>query len=179
MKLNSDVVVKVLKVLTWAGFIGICAKAGSLLFSYLVSMFVNPIGAKNLYMGLDLSQLKVQSNYEYSLLVFLVISIFILQAFMFFTLLQIFKNFSLFGSFHEKVGKLILKLSLFSIVIGILSKLTYEFSSSLISSGLNFPNLVEHICLGDAFVFFAGILFFISVIYKNGIALQNENDLTI
>jgi len=33
---------------------------------------------------------------------------------------------------------------------------------------MNFPNLIEHIGLGDAFLFFAGILFFISVLYKKG-----------
>lgn len=179
MTLKSNVVLKILKVLTWAGFIGLCVKAGSLMISYWVSMFRNPIGAKNLFMGLDLSQLKLHSNTEYSILVLCIISIFILQALMFFVLLQIFKNINLVSPFHETIGKLILKMSLLSFAIGLLSKLTIKFTDSYQSQGMNFLNLIEHIGLGDAFLFFAGILFFISVLYKKGIELQNENDLTI
>jgi len=92
MELNSNIVLKVLKVLTWAGFIGLCVKVGSLMISYWVSMFRSPIGIKNLFMGLDLSQLKLQSNTECSILVLCIVSIIILQALVFFVLLQIFKN---------------------------------------------------------------------------------------
>ncbi|MBK9737045.1 MAG: hypothetical protein IPO92_19660 [Saprospiraceae bacterium] len=166
MKLNSDVVLKVLKVLTWAGFLGLCVKAGSLLFSYSVSMFFNPIGAKNLYMGLDLSQLKEQSSSEYSILFFFIFLIIALQVLMFFVLLQIFKHINLVSPFDEKIRKLILNLSMLTFGIGLLSKLTVGFSSRFISQGMSFPHLFEHIDIGDSFVFFAGILFFISVIFK-------------
>ena len=179
MTLDSKVVLKVLKVLSWLGFIGICIKSGSLIISYSVSMFVNPNGAKNLYLGLDLSQLKLHSNNEYTILVVCIVSIIILQAFMFFFLLQIFKKINLVSPFHETVGRLILKMSLLSFAIGILSKLTIKFANSYQSLGMNFQNLIEHIGLGDAFLFFAGILFLISVLYKKGIELQTENDLTI
>jgi hypothetical protein len=47
------------------------------------------------------------------------------------------------------------------------------------SQGLTFPRLFEHINSGDTFIFFAGILFFISILFKKGIELQTENDLTI
>lgn len=179
MKLNSNVLLKVLKVITWVGFIGLCIKAGSLLISYLVSMYFNSNGAKNLYMDLNLSQLKEQSNLEYSILVCLLILIIALQAFMFFVLLQIFKHINLVSPFHEKIRKLILNLSILSFIIGLLSKLTVGFSSRYLSQGMNFPHLIEHIAIGDSFMFFAGILFFISVLFTKGIELQTENDLTI
>jgi hypothetical protein len=176
---NSNVILKVLKILTWAGFIGLCVKAGSLMTSYWVSMFRNPNEAKNLYMGLDLSQLKSHSNTEYSILVLCIVSIIILQALMFFVLLRIFKNINLVSPFHKTIGKLILKMSLLSFAIGLLSKLTLKFTDNYQSQGINFQNLIAHIGLGDAFLFFAGILFFISVLYKRGIELQTENDLTV
>lgn len=179
MKLNSNVVLKVLKVLTGVGFIGICVKAGSLLISYSVSMFVNPIGAKNLYMGLDLSQLKEQSSWEYSILLCCIFLIIALQALLFFVLLQIFKHLNLVSPFHEKIRKLILSLSILSFGIGLLSKITVGFSIRFISQGMSFPHLFEHIDIGDSFIFFGGILFFISVLFKKGIELQNENELTI
>lgn len=179
MTLNSNIVLKVLNVLTWIGFIGICIKAGSITYSFCLSIFYDPIVAKNLYRGLDLSQLMEHNKSEYAILVLCVIAIFILQTVMFFVLLQIFKNINLVSPFHEKIGKLILKLSFLSLGIGILSKLTMDFSSKYTNQGMEFPHLIEHIGLGDAFLLFAGMLFFISILFKKGIELQNESELTI
>lgn len=179
MTLNSNIILKILNVLAWIGFLGLCVKAGSIIYSFCVSIFYNPIGAKNLYWGLDLSQLMEHNKSEYSILVLCIIAIFILQTILFFVLLQIFKNINLVSPFHEKIGKLILKLSLLSLVIGVLSKLTVGFSFRYTNQGMEFPYLIEHIGLGDAFLLFAGMLFFISVLFKKGIELQNESDLTI
>lgn len=179
MKLNSDLVLKILKILTWAGFLGLCVKAGSLLFSYCVSLFVNPNGAKNLYMGLDLSQLKEQSSSDYSILFFFTFLIVALQALMFFVLLRIFKHINVVSPFDEKIRTLILNLSVLTFGIGVLGKLTVGFSSRFINQGLSFPHLFEHIDMGDSFIFFSGIIFFISVLFKKGIELQTESELTI
>jgi hypothetical protein len=179
MILNSNIVLKILNILAWVGFLGLCVKAGSIIYSFCVSIFHNPIAATNLYWGLDLSQLKEYNNSEYTILVLCVIGIIILQTVMFFLLLQIFKNINLVSPFHEKIGKLILRLSLLAFGIGLLSKLTLRFSTQYTDQGMNFPHLIEHIGLGDAFVLFGGILFFISVLFKKGIELQNESDLTI
>lgn len=137
------------------------------------------MGAENLYSGLDLSQLKEFSNSEYSILVLCVISIIVLQAVMFFVILQIFKHINFVSPFHERIEKLIFKLSLLSLGIGLLSKLTLGFSARYTSQGMNFPHLIEHIGHGDAFLLFAGMLFFISILFKKGIELQTENDLTV
>lgn len=179
MKINSTIVLKVLKVLTWIGFIGLCIKAGSIIFSFFASLSYNPTAAKNLYLELNLWQLKEFNNTDYVILVLSIIFVIILQAAMFFVLLQIFKKINLVSPFHEKIGKLILRISAISLIIGLLSKLTIGLTSKYIKLGMDFPHLYEHVGQGNAFVFFAGILFFISILYKRGIELQNENDLTI
>ncbi len=179
MAINSKVLIKILNVLTWAGFIGLCIKAGALLFSYWVSMYRNALGAKNLYMGLDLSQLKEYGNMEYSILVACIFLIIALQAILFYVLIKIFQKINLLSPFHETIGKYFLRLSFLSLAIAVLSKLTVGMCSKYFSEGLTMPHLMEHIGLGDAFLFFAGVLFFIAVLYKRGIELQNENDLTI
>lgn len=179
MKLNSNSVLKILKVGTWIGFIGLCIKASSLLTSYLVSLFINSTASTNLYMGLDLSQLKEQSNTDYSILISCILLLFVLQAFLFFVLLQIFKYINIVSPFHDKIRKLFLNISGLSFAIGLVGKLTVEFSSRFISLGMSFPHLLEHIAIGDSFMFFGGFIFFISVLFKKGMELQTENDLTI
>jgi hypothetical protein len=76
MSINSKFIIKLLQVVTWMGFIGLCIKAGAILFSYLISMYRNPLAAKDLYLGLDLSQLKAYGNLEYSGLVCLPLTYF-------------------------------------------------------------------------------------------------------
>ena len=149
------------------------------MFSFLVSVLQNNEAAKNLYMGLNLAQLKERSNTAYAILVCCIFFIIALQAFMFFILLQIFKQINLGSPFNNKIKKLIFNLSMLVFAIGLLSKLTVKFSLKFISEGLSFPHLFELINIGDSFIFFGGILFFIAVLFKKGIEIQTENDLTI
>ncbi len=179
MKINAGILLNILRVLTWAGFIGLCIKVCSLMISFGISIYLNPVASSNLYMGLDLSNLKNYDSTAYIMVVFCIIGIISLQTGMFWVLLIIFKHINLMSPFHERIRQLILSLSILSCMIGILSKITFGYTSRLMGQGMRFPNLFEHIGLGDAFIFFAGILFFISVLYQKGIELQNENDLTI
>jgi hypothetical protein len=70
-------------------------------------------------------------------------------------------------------------MSVISLFVGILSKQMTGFAEHYIGKGISFPKLSEHIGHGDAFLFFAGILFVISTIFKKGIELQTENELTV
>ena len=166
-------------VLTWVVFVGFCVKAGSILVSYGISIFRNDIAAENLYMGLDLSQLKAQGNTLYSILVFCIAGIAILQALLFYTLIRIFLKINLVSPFHPAIGNQISLMSGLSLIIGLFSKATLSYANGFIKDGLQFPRLMDHIGLGDAFLFFAAILFVISVVFKRGVELQAENDLTV
>lgn len=179
MSTKSTYILKFLNVMSWITFIGLCIKAGSLLISYGVSMFINEVGAKNLQLGLDLSQLKAYDVIDYSIMVFCITTITIFEALLFYAVIQIFLKINYVSPFHEKIGKLIQKMSAFSFFVGILSKITVSYSEKFIVMGMDFPHLTEHIGHGDAFLFFAGILYFISLLFAKGIELQNENDLTI
>jgi hypothetical protein len=179
MLVKSTYVLKFLNVISWIVFLGLCIKAGAILYSYWVSMYLNDFGAKNLYLGLDLSQLKSTSNLEFTILVFCIITITILQALLFYSVIQIFNKINFVSPFHKTIGKLIKKMSVFTLIIGILSKLTVLFSEKYIDMGMSFPHLIEFTGSGDVFLFFAGILYFISLLFAKGIELQNENDLTV
>jgi hypothetical protein len=53
MKTNQ--ILQILKVASWIMFIGLCIKTGAMIISFFVSLFINPEGAKDLYMGMNLS----------------------------------------------------------------------------------------------------------------------------
>ena len=71
--MKTQQILGIMKFLFWAIFIGLLIKAGAMIFTFGVA-FVNPEGASNLYLGLDLSELRTSSKWEFihvgSLLVF-------------------------------------------------------------------------------------------------------------
>jgi hypothetical protein len=92
--------------------------------------------------------------------------------------LQLGLDLSLLKAYDETIAKLIKKMSIFSLLIGLLSNVTEGYVSKFIAMKI-VPNLIEHIGLGDAFLFFARILYFISLLFDKGIELQRESELTV
>lgn len=179
MSQQTNWMLKFMHVLAWIAFIGLCVKAGTVIVGYCVGEFRNPAATWDLYMGLDLSQLKKADPVAYTILVFCVVGILVMEAFLFFFLVLMFRKINFVHPFHEAIGKLITRMSLLSLFIGILSKLTVDFSNRYVKEGMQFPHLNEHIGQGEAFLFFAGILFVIATVFKKGIELQKENELTV
>jgi hypothetical protein len=179
MKTKSMYILKYINVIAWMVFVGLCIKAGALLYSFWVSMHLNEIAAKNLYMGLNLSKLKEVNSVAYTTLVLSIVAIIIAQALLFYTVIQIFQKINFISPFHESISKLIKKMALYSLIIGLLSVFAMAYSEQFGDKGMYFPHLSEHIGQGSAFLFFGGILYFIFQLFLRGIALQQENELTI
>ena len=57
MKTKTESILTTMNVLTWVVFIGLLIHAGAIIVSYFISI-INPEGAKNLYLGLDLFSLR-------------------------------------------------------------------------------------------------------------------------
>lgn len=179
MAIKSYLLLRIIKVLAWIGFIGLLVKAGIFLFTGFVSMFISQLWAKNIMSGLDLSQLFNHDKVAYGILVSSLIAITVLEALLFYTVIRIFQKIDMVSPFNETVGKLIRTMSGYALVIGLLSNVCESFVAKYIAVGMSFPHLTEHICLGDSFIFFAGVLYFISILFARGIEMQQENELTV
>ncbi len=179
MKAKTKQFLQVMKVLTWAVFLGLCIKTGAILYTYLVSIFGNTAAANNLYMGLDLSNLKSYDATHYSTLVLLIIIISAIKAFMFYYVIKIFMNINYESPFSKTVGSLIRKISYTALTIGLLASIAAKYSQWLIDKGINLPNVLHYVYGGAEFIFFAGILFIISLIFKTGIEYQEELEETV
>jgi hypothetical protein len=179
MKTKTKQFLLVMKVLTWAVFFGLCIKTGAILYTYLVSVLGDSVAANDLYMGLDLSNLKSYDPAHYSTMVFLIIIISALKAFMFYYVIKIFMNINYESPFSETIGALIRKISYVAISIGLLASIATKYSEWLIHKGINLPNALHYVYGGAEFIFFAGILFIISLVFKTGIEYQEELDETV
>jgi hypothetical protein len=81
MKTTNLTILRVMNILFWLAFIGLCIKTGAILISFAVSLFINSEGAKDLYLGLNLFDLYSYNKLYYISTVSLIAAITGLKAF--------------------------------------------------------------------------------------------------
>lgn len=93
MKSNTTTILKVMQVITWVVFIGLCIMAGVLIFTVLMSLFFDPQAAHDLHLGLDLSDLLETSRWKYICLTSLIIFFIRIESLVFLPDYPTFKGF--------------------------------------------------------------------------------------
>ena len=175
MKISNETILKAVQVIFWIVFIGLCIETGAMLVPFTVSMFINPAGAANLYMGLDLSQL-FEANRDYYIYMFsLIVSILVLKACMAFLVIKIFLKINMENPFTSEVSALISAISRVALGAGVISILAEASGKWMMKRDIPVPYSWN----AGEFLFLAGIIFFIAQIFERGVSLQSENELTV
>lgn len=178
MSPKTDLVTQFLHVISWIIFIGLCIKTGTLIFNFAFMQFhVFPV--ENLYLLLDLTKLFQQDEVIFGLLFCLAIGVSAMKAYTFYLITQIFSNLNLHKPFSEKISTLISKISYYIFFVGILGALSHRFSQGLAKRGYDVAEAGQYWNDYDAFLMMAAVIFVIAQIFKKGLELQTENDLTV
>ena len=178
MSKKNDVILKVLHVMSWVVFIGLCTEAGALIFNFIFSLF-KPIASHNIYKGLDLSGIYEKQFPHFISLMSFVVLLAVLKAYLFYLVVKIFLKLNLVKPFDIEIVHLIEKMSFEAVTISILSIIAHQYTKRLIHKGYEVSNVENYWNDTAAFLMMAAILFVISQVFKKGIDLQKENDLTI
>jgi hypothetical protein len=171
---RTEQILMVLKIVSWVALIGYLIEAGSMIFSYAQST-VNPEAAKNLYKGLNLYQLRQYNFWHYTLTVSFMVSISILKSSVWSLVVKTLSKIKLANPFTIDVAQKLEQISyvLFGTwLVGMLSHAHSRWLEKL--TGEDFGGWVS-----GEFVFMAGLVFIISQIFKRGIEIQSENELTV
>lgn len=165
-------------IVIWSIFIGLCIQAGAILFTFIYSLF-NPIVAQNLYEGLNLSALMEQDIRHYIGLLSLIVAITGLKAYIFYLMIRIFLKINLTHPFSKEVSKLISKIGQVTVEIALFIIFTNAYVKWLSKRAFDLPALGEY--MGGAFEYFLmGIIIYaISKVFKRGLEIQSENELTV
>jgi hypothetical protein len=175
MTTKNPAIFTVIQVVFWIVFIGLCIKTGALLISFLVSLFINPEAANELYQGLNLSGLYDYNKLFYFQVASLIIFSMALKAWIAYLVVRIFMILDLSKPFHERLTGLFLKISYYSFVLGIFTILLNGTGKWLLKRGIDFP-----VSGGSGeILFFAGVIYLLALVFKKGAELQSENDLTV
>lgn len=167
-------ILRILKLIAWIAFFAFAIFTGSILISYIVSIN-SPEGAANLYEGFNLVELYQYNFWLYSLMILIILLFSILKATVWYMIANIISKIELNNPFTKKITRRleIISYTLFTIfILGIVVKIYV----AILKNSVN-PVMVQ-IHYGE-FLFTAGLVFIISQIFKRGVELQSENELTV
>jgi hypothetical protein len=182
IKITIKQMLKILHILSWIIFIGLCIEAGGILFNAFFTLVINPIAAKNFWQEVDLSSL-FNSDKGYFIAETLLMSIVtIMRAILFYLIVKILhdKKLNLMQPFNTEMKRFISNVSYLAIGTGIFCYWGAKYTEWLTTKGIVMPD-VQSLGLGGADVWlFMGItLLVIAQVFKRGVEIQSENDLTI
>ena len=81
--------------------------------------------------------------------------------------------------FNDFVAKQISQISYFTLSIGVLSYVARQSAKNLIHHGFVTDNLDQFWADSQAFIIMGAVIYIIATIFKKGVEIQNENDLTV
>jgi len=178
MKTKNDLILIVLNVVSWIIFIGLSIEAGGLIVNFAFSVF-KPEIVGNLYQKLDLSSLHQQSKWAFFGMYGFVIFIAVLKAILFYIVIMLPYKLDLSKPFSSFVAKKITQISYYTFSIGILSFIAQQTAKNLSHHGFEINKLSQFWVDSQAFILMAAVIYVIATIFKKGVEIQNENDLTV
>ena len=167
-----------LYIVAWLIFVGLSIEAGGLIVNFFFSLY-KPEFVQNLYEKLDLSEIYNSSRSAFFGIYSFILTISILKAFLFYIVIRLMQKMDLSKPFNTFVAKQILLISYFTLSIGILSHIARQIVKSLLHHGFVPDNLNQFWADSEAFILMGGVIYIIAIIFKKGIDIQNENDLTV
>ncbi|RZJ55041.1 MAG: DUF2975 domain-containing protein [Flavobacterium sp.] len=178
IKIGTQQILTILYVLSWIIFIGLCVEAGIFIFSGIFTLAISSYTANYL----DLVSL-YNLNSAYYIQEIILISIpAVMKAIMFYLIVKILhdKKLNMTQPFNRETGRFIFNLSYLAIGIGLFSYWGANFTKWLITQEVKMPALETLRLEGaDVWLFMGIILIVIAQIFKRGIEIQSENELTI
>ena len=182
IKITTQQILKVLAILAWIIFVGLCIDAGGIISNAFYTLVFNPEWAHRFWLQIDLSGL-YQYDAGYFLVETLLMSIpAVMKALMFYLIIKILSNKKLDMSqpFVQEMGRFVFNLSYLSLGIGGFSKWCVENTEWLVKQGVTMPDVAQlNVDGADVWLFMSVILFVVAQIFKRGIEIQSEHELTV
>ena len=167
-----------LQIVSWIIFVGLCIEAGALLVNFVFSLF-KPEVVQNLYQKLDLSKMYERSKWVFFSVFSFILFISILKACLFYIVIKLSSVLNLSNPFNSYVSKQITLISYYTLSIGLLSYIARETTKNLQHHGFEIDILNQFWVDSQAFILMAAVVYVIATIFKKGVEIQNENDLTV
>jgi len=167
-----------LYIVAWLIFVGLSIEAGGLLVNFFFSLY-EPEAVKYLYQNLDLSEMYKDSRFAFFGIYSFILIVSILKACLFYIVIRLMHKMDLSKPFNVIVARQILQISYYTLSIGLLSYIARQLVEDLTHRGFVTDNLNQFWADCQAFILMGAVIYIIATIFKKGVDIQNENELTI
>lgn len=178
MSTTDTILFRGLHIVAWIIFIGLCIESGGLIVNFAFSI-LKPEVVENLYEKLDLSGIYNQSKWAFFSMYSFILIISLLKAYLFYIVVILMHKTDLSQPFSPFVSKQIIRIAYCTFSIGILSYLARQTAKYLGKSGYDTDSLNRFWADSHAFILMAAVIYVIAAIFKRGVEIQNENELTV
>lgn len=178
MSKTNNTVFWALHIVAWIFFVGLSIEAGGLLVNFFFSLY-KPEFIQNLYQKLDLIDMYKDSKGVFFFVYSLILSISISKAYLFYVVIMLMLKMDLSKPFNTFVERRFFKISYITLAIGFFSYIASELAKKLAYYGFVTDKLNQFWTDGQAFILMGAVIYIIATIFKKGVDIQNENDLTV
>lgn len=182
MQSKTNFLLKMLHIVSWILFIGLCIEAGGYLVNGFMVLFVNSNIAQNFWGKVNLGDLYHFNVSYFIMLVCIIIITAVLKAILFYRIVKLFhdKKINLSQPFNTSMGRSIFNMSYLTLGIGMFSYIGAKYVAGFSNQGIKLPELQSLKLAGsDVWLFMGFTLLVFANIFKKGIEIQNENQLTV
>ncbi|MFC5192075.1 DUF2975 domain-containing protein [Algoriphagus aquatilis] len=178
MRKTTNTLLWVIDVISTLIFCAMCATSAYLLILFFYHLFDSE-GAKIWMSGNDLSQLFSLSKAHFVILYSFTLAISVLKAFVFYFTTKIFSTLNLVKPFSPEIATLISRISYMILAVGILGIIAFRYSEIVETKGMALSELQTWWDDKYAYLLMGSIIFVIAQVFKKGLEIQSENDLTV
>ncbi len=178
MSKTNNFIFIVLQIVAWIIFVGLSIEAGGLLVNFIFSIY-KPEIVSHLYQKLDLSEMYAQSKWVFFGMYSFILFIAILKAVLFYVVIVLVTKIDLAKPFSSFVAKQISQICYYTFSIGLISYIARQIAKYLEHHNYDISILNQFWVDSQAFILMAAVIYIIATIFKKGIDIQNENELTV
>ncbi len=175
MEKHSRTFLKLMEVFAGIAMVGYAIEAGSKIIATIVSMY-NPVGAHNLYMGLDMSPVYAHSKTYFVMAMSMLIAIPMLKSAIWWAVIVMLRKLDLDNPFSQDFtsgfGKVVNLLSGI-VILSVIANIWLKWLEKTVGH-FDFPRLAV-----EEYLFMTALVFILTQIFKKGHELKQETDLTI
>ncbi len=173
-KTKTETILVVMNVLAWITFIGLMIEAGAILVTYGIGL-ANPEMVPKLYKGMDWVNLRQYDVWYYSGIISLKAAILILEAYTAYMVIKVLSTIKMTNPFTMEVAKKLENIA-YTLMLVWVAVLIYNGQLKWLSKDVTD---LEGKMLSTELIIYAGLVFVISQIFKKGVEIQTENELTV
>jgi hypothetical protein len=172
-KTRTQQILTVMYILAWVAFVGFSIEVGAILFNYIFSV-VNPESSQNLYSGVSLHALKEYNFWHYTLRISFVVGGLMLKANAAQLAIKTLAKVKIENPFQHDVAMMIERISY--VLFGAWITAMMQNAQTL---WLSKNTDLDLSWASGEFIFAAGVVYVIAQIFKRGVEIQSEQELTV